>query len=78
MLTKIKDSLFNSFTLAVDGATPSPVWLLTAKALATQDVMVSGMVVFIVTWPFALKCKKLEFHTSRLLRFGILHFDLMV
>lgn len=44
-----------AFTLAVDGATPSPVLLLTAKALAIQEVIVSGTVVFIETCPFDLK-----------------------
>ena len=41
-------------TLAVVGATPSPVWLFTAKALAIHDVMVSGTVVVIFTVPSAL------------------------
>lgn len=36
-------------TFAEVGAIPSPETLLTAKALATHDVIVSGTVVFIVT-----------------------------
>jgi hypothetical protein len=40
---------------AVEEATPRPDAELTAKALATHDVIVSGIVVFIVTVPSALK-----------------------
>jgi hypothetical protein len=36
-------------TFAEVGAIPSPETLLTAKALATHDVIVAGNVVFIVT-----------------------------
>ena len=44
-----------AFTFAVVGDTPNPVLLLTAKALATHDVIVSGIVVLTVTRPSGLK-----------------------
>ena len=47
-------------TLAVDGDTPRPVWLFTANALAIHDVIVSGMVVLIVTFPSTLKVKTIR------------------
>jgi len=56
---KWKDKATHKQTLtrAASGATPRPTSLLTANALATHDVIVSGAVTCIVTRPSALSTR---------------------
>lgn len=59
---KVKHRTESKQTLAVDEATPSPDMVFTAKALAIQDVIVSGMMVFTVTLPSSLKYTKVRWN----------------